>query len=118
MPTSAILMPSRTHEGDSTVETVVGDRVPGAGYYGRTNAVHSVQYSVDGFTGTIKIQAAVALQPEDRDWFTVEKFEIDAQESDDDSTYNNIATFEGNYVWIRCMLEYSEGHVQSVLMRF
>lgn len=118
MPTNTVLMHSVTHEGDSTQEKIVGDKVPGAGYYGRTSGFHSIQYSVDNFVGTIKIQATLALRPEEEDWFTASEFNLVEPESFDDSTRNDIASFEGNYVWVRCVIVYEQGHVQSVLMRF
>ena len=67
--TSEIILPSTTHPGDSTTETVTGNNFRGDGYYGSADGVHTVQYDYTGFTGTIT-QATLATTP-DSDWFDV-----------------------------------------------
>ena len=39
--TSEIILPSTTHPGDSTTETVTGNNFRGDGYYGSADGVHT-----------------------------------------------------------------------------
>ena len=45
MANSETILTSNTHAGDSTIETVVGNKFKGDGYYGRSDGFHSVQYT-------------------------------------------------------------------------
>jgi hypothetical protein len=108
--TSETILDETTHPGDSTTETVTGDKFKGDGYYGRSDGFHTVQYNFTGLTGTINIQATLAIEPADEDWFTVHSYTA-AQE-----TNNKITSFTGNYVWIRSVLEYTDGTVNSIIL--
>jgi len=107
---SEIILSSKTHPGDSTVETVVGSSFKGDGYYGRSDGFHSVQYTYSGLTGTITIQGTLAVTPVEADWFDVHTFTA-AQE-----TSSAIANFTGNYVWIRAKVVYTDGTVSSITL--
>ena len=58
--TSETIVSATTHPGDSTAETVTGDKFKGDGYYGRSDGLHTVQYNVSGVAGTIKMQGTLA----------------------------------------------------------
>lgn len=107
---SETILSSQTHPGDSTTENVVGEKFRGDGYYGRSDGVHTVQYNFTGLTGTIKIQATLAVEPADTDWFDVHTYTA-AEE-----TANKFTNFTGNYVWVRAMLTYTDGTVDSILL--
>ena len=68
---SEIILSSNTHPGDSTVTTVTGTNFKGDGYYGRSDGLHSVQYTYNGLSGTITIQGTLAVTPVEADWFDV-----------------------------------------------
>ena len=107
---SEIILSSNTHPGDSTTETITGTNFKGDGYYGRSDGLHSVQYTFDGLTGTITIQGTLAVTPTDDDWFDVHTYTA-AQE-----TSSKIASFIGNYVWIRAKVVYTDGTISSIVL--
>ena len=107
---SEIILSSNTHPGDSTVETVTGEKFKGDGYYGRSDGFHSVQYTYSGLTGTITIQGTLAVDPANDDWFDVHTYTA-AQE-----TSSAIANFTGNYVWIRSVVTYTDGTIDSITL--
>jgi hypothetical protein len=106
--TSETILTQNTHPGDSTTETVTGSNFRGDGYYGRSDGVHTVQYDYVGLTGTITIQATLATEPTDSDWFDVHTYTA-AQE-----TATKYANFTGNFVFVRAKLVYTDGTVNSI----
>ena len=109
MAQSETILTANTHDGDSTVQSITGEKFKGDGYYGRSDGLHTVQYNFEGLTGTINIQATLAVNPVDADWFTVHSYTA-AQESD-----NKFANFTGNYVWVRANISnWTDGTVNSV----
>ena len=107
---SQYLLESYTHPGDSTTETVTGDAIKGDGYYGRSDGLHTVQYNYTGFTGSFTTQATLEINPTDDDWFNVDILSVNQ------NTGSRIANFTGNYVWIRVVVVYTDGTVNSVLL--
>lgn len=106
--TSETILTQNTHPGDSSTETVTGSNFRGDGYYGRSDGVHTVQYDYVGLTGTITIQATLATEPTDSDWFDVHTYTA-AQE-----TATKYANFTGNFVFVRAKLVYTDGTVNSI----
>lgn len=107
---SQTLLSSQTHSGDSTPETITSDKLQGDGFYGRSDGLHTIQYSTNGYTGSIQIQASLAITPSDTDWFTVLNF----THSQDTSV--NIQSFTGNYVWIRAKITFTDGTLNSIIL--
>ena len=107
---SEIILSSNTHPGDSTVETVTGEKFKGDGYYGRSDGLHSVQYTYSGLTGTITIQGTLAVTPVEADWFDVHTYTATEE------TASKIASFTGNYVWVRAKVVYTDGTISSVTL--
>lgn len=105
---SVTILSENTHPGDSTVESVVGEKYKGDGYYSRSDGLHTVQYTYTGFTGTISLQATLAVEPAEEDWFTVHTYTA-ANE-----TASKITSFTGNYVWIRANISYTDGSINSI----
>jgi hypothetical protein len=115
MANSEIILSSQTHPGDSTIETVTGEAFKGDGYYGRSDGFHTVQYTLTGFIGTIFIDATLAVNPTEDDWFTV--YDQDYPISVDTGTTTSVITnFTGNYVWIRAAIVYTDGTVNSIIL--
>lgn len=104
------ILSSQAHTGDSVVLTVTGEKFKGDGYYGRSDGLHTVQYSYTSFSGTVNIQATLALDPAEEDWFTVHTYT--AQNESD----SKIINFTGNYVWIRATLAYTDGSLDNVVL--
>ena len=115
MANSEIILPSNTHPGDSTIETVTGEKFKGDGYYGRSDGFHTVQHTLTEFVGTVYIQATLAVNPIDDDWFTVSTHDYPVY-ADEGVTGSYITNFVGNYVWIRTVIEYTDGTVNSVVL--
>tara|TARA_B100001057_G_C22861207_1_gene954575 strand:+ start:3916 stop:4257 length:342 start_codon:yes stop_codon:yes gene_type:complete len=107
---SETLLTTQTHPADSTVQTVTGTEVKGDGYYGRSDGIHTVQYSFTDLQGTITIQGTLATTPTATDWFDVQTY-IETSASG-----TKVANFTGNYVWIRAKLVYTAGSVSSVVL--
>ena len=61
-------------------------------------------------SGTISIQATLETTPTDDDWFSV-----DFQTFGND-TGTKIVNFTGNYIWLRAVLIYTDGTVNSIVM--
>jgi len=114
--TSETILTQNTHPGDSTITTVTGSAAKGDGYYGRSDGFHTVQYNIAGFIRTMDIQATLAVDPGDADWFTLSNTTLTS--TDDSSDYYTgsfIYNFTGNYVWIRVVLSnWTDGTVNSV----
>ena len=119
MPSNSTLILDETdHPDDSTVETVTGEKYKGDGYYSRSDGIHTVQYNVAGFVGTIDIQATLAVTPTADDWFTVTLAQhVSANDSTDNANGSFIYNFTGNYVWVRAYINnWTTGTVNSILL--
>lgn len=85
---------------------IVGEQVKAAGYYGSSNGKHTVAIYNKNFTGRLSIQATLALEPSDNDWFAVSlggDLEVEYTDQDSITTFN----FTGNYVWLRAVVDRS-----------
>jgi len=111
MSNSEILLESSYHPDDSSVEILVSDPAEGDGYYGRSDGLHTVQYSYDNFIGTIRIQATIMLEPLEQDWFDVVVDEIL------DQSETKIHNFVGNYVWVRAYVEFEKGYLRAIRLK-
>ena len=112
--TSEIILSATTHPGDSTVETVVGEKYKGDGYYGRSDGLHTVQINVTGVAGTVKIQGTLATEPADADWFDIDGTTYDSTTAGKDGAF--IYNFTGNFVWVRASVTYTDGTINSILL--
>ena len=110
---SETILTQQTHPGDSSVTVITGEKYKGDGYYGRSDGIHTVQYNIDGFIGTVYIQATLETNPTDDDWFTVYTGSYPVS-NDVGTTKVNITNFTGNYVWIRSKIEFTDGTVNSI----
>ena len=129
MAQSETILTANTHGGDSTVQSVTGEKYKGDGYYGRSDGLHTIQVNLSGFLGNIEVQGTLEINPTDADYFpillgngqkvdtsgkvsinTVTKLEYTANETSS-KTYN----FTGNYVWIRAKISnWTDGTVNSI----
>jgi hypothetical protein len=129
MSNSQSILTINQHPGDSTTETITGDKFKGDGYYGRSDGLHTIQVNLAGFLGDVQLQGTLAVDPTADDWFTVRlgsgqtidttgkifnaitsKLEYTANETSS-KTYN----FTGNYVWIRIYVSnWTDGTVNSI----
>jgi hypothetical protein len=91
-------------------------RAKGCGYNGQADPMHTVQYTVNnGFAGTIKIQATLATEPTETDWFDVDNTTLTNEfipVLDGATTVN----FTGNFVWVRSIITaFTAGNINRVL---
>lgn len=110
---STTLVSSNTHPGDSTVVTITSEAAKGDGYYGRSDGLHTVQIKCTGFIGNIKMQGALAVTPAESDWFNIDNTELIYSSNTDVAVIQN---FTGNFVWLRCVIQYTDGTVNFVLL--
>lgn len=91
-------------------------KAKGDGYYGAGDGLHTVMYTATPtFVGTITMQATLATDPVESDWFNV---------PGTTSTYTvfnsrNVSTvdyynFTGNFIWVRGRVSIKDGAVQSI----
>jgi len=108
---SETILTQQTHAQDSNTESVVGDMYKGDGYYGRSDGLHTIQYDYLDFSGTVRIQGTLAVEPTEDDWFDVYSNDITS------STGSVIENFTGNYVWVRCHVSnWTDGTVNRILL--
>ncbi len=106
---SELILSEYTHNpSNSDLATVVGQPFKGDGYYGRSDGLHTVQYTYTELSGDIIIQGTLALNPSDNDWFEVHSY------SAENETGSKIASFTGNYVWIRAKVVFTDGTINSI----
>jgi len=116
----------------TTALIYTSERIKGDGYFGGSDGVHTVFWSVAGFVGTIEIQGTLASEPSANDWTTVKltepgtKFYIDTTglvtDAGVDSTRYVLETtasksynFTGNFVWLRGRIsEFEQGVMNGI----
>ena len=102
---------------------LTGDEIRADGYYGRTDGLHTVQVTVNNFTGSFGIQGTLATEPTEDDWFDINlnanrnvssaspyvSFPLNVADPSgdigDDATM--AFTFVGNFVYLRAILDRS-----------
>jgi hypothetical protein len=112
------IITNQVHTGDSSIQTVTGEKFKGDGYYGRSDGLHTVQYNVNGLIGTITMQGTLALDPSSSDWFSLnETIHISGTADSANANGSFIYNFTGNYVWVRAIVtNWTDGSVQSVVL--
>ena len=109
----------------STQETLVykSIKAKGDGYYGGSDGLHTVMYTYDSnFVGTVTMQATLATDPVETDWFNIADTTTELTENS--VNYNNIdvtvqseyRNFTGNFVWVRGYVAIDSGQVQSIFL--
>jgi len=119
MSTSKILLP---HTNDQA--NAVGDPVQADGWYGFSDGLHTVSIHTSNFTGRVKIQASLALEPQEGDWFDIWlregtphlEFPIDPTYPTghlQGDTSNLALTFKANILWVRAVMDRTYLSVQE-----
>jgi hypothetical protein len=111
----SVLMMANT----GTEWNVVGDPVRADAYYGYTDGIHTVQIIYQNFVGGIGIQATLALNPAEEDWFWIRLNpngnvttpfipfpldELNPTGSNGGDTGSLGVTFIGNFVFLRAVV--------------
>jgi len=123
--TSQLLASQQVHPSDSSTQTYTGDAVKANGYYGNADGNHTVQFSLTGFIGKVRIEATLATTPTATDWCTVElgnsvtAANITYLEYDTVTTANVSYNFTGNFVWVRAYVyDWTDGTVNSIRVNY
>jgi len=116
----------------TTALIYTSERIKGDGYFGGSDGIHTVFWSVDDFIGTIEIQGTLASDPDNNDWVSVKltqlsnRFYIDTTglvtAAGLDSTRYTVETttsksynFTGNFVWVRGRIsEFTQGVMNGI----
>lgn len=110
--TTAVVYPNT----GTTTMTFVSNKVKGDGYYGSSDGLHTVMYtSTPNFYGTITMQATLASDPIEKDWFTVSNTGVTYTPLVERNTSTvDYFNFNGNFVWVRGNVAINAGTVESV----
>jgi len=75
----------------------------GDGYYGASDGLHTVTFTVTpNFSGTLAVEATLATNPSNSDWFTVTNTSVTyTYPIVPATTTTNYTNFTGNFVWVR-----------------
>jgi hypothetical protein len=121
--TTLILLPQTTYSAN-TPYTVVGDPQPAAAYYLGNKDLQTVTIQTNVFTGNVLIQASLANQPSDTDWFNVYTLPANTQAPSGTPEQNNSNTsmytnIEGNFVFMRAKITgFASGQVNYVKLSY
>jgi hypothetical protein len=107
MPANSVQLLAQT----STIGDFTSEKQKGDGYYNLGDGLHTVVFLVDAFKGTITLQATLAIDPSDSDWFTVYELGGDSTVFTESAYYQNIS---GNFVWLRAVGTLEEGTIREI----
>jgi hypothetical protein len=117
-----VVYPLYTSTGQTLVYKSI--QAQGDGYFGSPDGLHTVMYTYDSnFIGTITMQATLATEPQESDWFDIEGTTLVQTSSSAFFSYNNLDVlvqsqyynFTGNFVWVRGYVAIENGQVESIL---
>ena len=113
--TTLILLPQTVYQnpGNGAPYTVTGNTQPAAAYYLGNQDLQTVNYGLNNCTGNIVIEATLATNPSETDWFKVYQFEAVTSNT---SAYTNI---DGNFVYVRAKVEdFQNGAVNYIKISY
>jgi len=104
------------NSGTSTL-VYVSNPAKGDGYFSSGDGLHTVMYTCSpSFVGTVTMQASLATNPSETDWFNVVgTTSTYTQIMDRNTSTVDVYNFYGNFVWVRSTVMINDGQVQSVL---
>jgi hypothetical protein len=93
-----------------TAETFT-EKKQGAGYHQKRDSLHTFSYLLDGFVGSIKLQATLELHPGPNDWVDIVDTDLSANVAVSGNTSGN---FTGNFIWIRAVYQLISGQIAEI----
>jgi hypothetical protein len=139
MSNSQTILPTTTHPGDGSSQTVRGEKFKGDGYYSRTDGIHTVQITLTNFVGVIEIEGTLGVDPQDpfytncndgTDWSPVLVEQctcidttgcMQMTEAQNRLEYTTPTTtvktwsFTGNYTWLRAFISnWTAGTINNI----
>jgi len=111
--TTAVVYPNTATETLSFVSS----KLKGDGYFGGSDGFHTVQYTANqDFSGTITMQATLAISPVESDWFNLNTTKVSYTPLNVRTTSTvDIFNFTGNFVWVRGSVLINDGSVENIL---
>lgn len=97
---------------------VTGDAIRADAWYGYKDGIHTVAFYLENFTGHIYIEASLASDPGEEDWFPVYlngaksymNYPINPlapMGGTSGDTFVDAYTFQGNFLWLRARIDKS-----------
>jgi hypothetical protein len=110
--TTAVVYPNNT----ATTQVYVSVKTKGDGYFGASDGLHTAMYvATTDFWGTITMQATLATDPVESDWFAIDDTTVTYTQNDDRNTSTvDMRNFTGNFVWIRGKVVIDNGAVSYI----
>jgi hypothetical protein len=101
----------------TTTMVYTSNPAKGDGYFGGSDGFHTVMYTTTpNFVGTVTMQATLATEPLESDWFNVADTNVSYTTYDGRSTTSvDLSNFTGNFVWVRGHVSIYRGTVSSIL---
>ena len=94
---------------------VTGDKQKAAAFYSAGRNLQTITWSFTSVKGTMYIEATLAENPTNNDWFTV----FTLATGNTLLTQNSFTNLEGKYVWLRCRVDpFTDGVIQSVKVSY
>lgn len=120
--TTLILLPQTVYRnpGNGAPYTVTGNTEPAAAYYLGNQDLQTVNFGLSNCTGNIVLEATLASDPSDTDWFKVYELEANANAATNSApqiasnarAYTNV---DGNFVYMRAKIEDFQGGVVNYI---
>lgn len=99
--------------------TYYSNPVPAPGHANEHNALHTVTYTVQSFTGTISIQGSLGSDPKNEaDYFDIPNTAYTTATDLTVNFYTNAANFRGNFTYIRAKVVFTQGTISQILYNF
>lgn len=113
--TSTTVLVNYPNTGTTTM-LYKSDKAKGDGYFGNGDGLHTVAYTSSRyFHGTVTMQATLASEPVEADWFNVQATSsIYTPLNTRNTSTVDIYNFSGNFVWVRSVISIDEGAVLSI----
>lgn len=128
--TTSVIYPIST----TTAQIFTSTEIKAANYYGINNNLQTVEIKVTDFVGTVTLQATLATDPVETDWFAVN---LQSQDYSVDTTglssrvykkevsysvatsKTEVYNFEGNFVWLRGRITaFTAGTVNGITINY
>lgn len=112
--TTLILLPHLSFNDVSVVgNAFTGQRQQAASFYLGNKDLQTATWSITGVSATIKIQATLAENPSENDWFTVYNLVANSL------TQMSFANLQGNFVYIRVVVQnFTAGVIQNIKVSY
>lgn len=112
--TTLILLPQLSYNAVSVVGNAFkGERTQAASFYLGNKDLQTVTWSLTGVSATVQIQATLAENPTENDWFVV--YNLVAS----NLSQMSFANVQGNFVYLRASIQnFTTGVIQNIKVSY